>query len=311
MAVALPIALLAFVLRYVRAAQEAANDTAADSLARLGVRRDNPSMSNLEPRQFLAICERAARVGAGILMEWRDKFTAREKGPKDLVTEADLASQVAIRKLVLDAHPDHDFLGEEDASLGGRATERKSEYRWIVDPLDGTANYVHRLQTFATSIGLEHQGRIIAGAIFDPISDECYTASLGGGAFLNGRPIRVSDCHEISQALVAVSFRANVERGSQDVQRFIETMHACQSIRRLGSAALNCCYVAAGRLDGYFATSGIQAWDVAAGVLMITEAGGVLTGIGGGPLNIEVPEMIAAASPQLHQQMLEVIRRAG
>ena len=281
------------------------------TLANSGFHRDNRPMSNPDPSQFLPLCERAARVGAGILMEWRDKFTAREKGPKDLVTEADLASQVAIRKILLDAHPDHDFLGEEDASLGGRATERKSDYRWIVDPLDGTANYVHRLQTFATSIGLEHQGRIIAGAIIDPISDECYTASLGGGAFLNGQPIRVSDCQEISQALVAVSFRANIARGSQDVTRFIETMHACQSIRRLGSAALNCCYVAAGRLDGYFATSGIQAWDVAAGVLIITEAGGVLTSIDGGPLNIDVPEMIAASSPKLHGQMLEVIRRVG
>jgi myo-inositol-1(or 4)-monophosphatase len=267
-------------------------------------------MSTPDPRQFLSLCERAARLGAGILMEWRDKFTAREKGPKDLVTEADLASQVAIRKLLLETHPDHDFLGEEDASLGGRATERKSPFRWIVDPLDGTANYVHRLQTFATSIGLEHDGQLITGTVFDPISDECYSAGLGLGAFLNGQPIRVSDCQEISRALVAVSFRANVARGSQDVTRFIETMHACQSIRRLGSAALNCCYVAAGRLDGYFATSGIQAWDVAAGVLIITEAGGVLTGIDGGALNIEMPEMIAASSPRLHQQMLEVIRKS-
>ncbi|WP_254513429.1 inositol monophosphatase family protein [Anatilimnocola floriformis] len=267
-------------------------------------------MSTPDPRQFLPLCEHAARVGAGILMEWRDKFTPREKGPKDLVTEADLASQVAIRKLLLDAHPDHDFLGEEDASLGGRATERRSDFRWIVDPLDGTANYVHRLQTFATSIGLEHRGTLIAGAIVDPISDECYTAGLGCGAFLNGQPIRVSDCQEIAQALVAVSFRANIARGSQDVTRFIETMHACQSIRRLGSAALNCCYVAAGRLDGYFATSGIQAWDVAAGILIITEAGGTLTGIQGEPLNIDNPEMLAASSPRVHQQMLEVIRRA-
>lgn len=267
-------------------------------------------MTTPNPRQFLALCEQAARVGAGILMDWRDKFTAREKGPKDLVTEADLASQVAINKLLLEAHPDFDFLGEEDLSLGGRATSRKSDYRWIVDPLDGTANYVHRLQTFATSIGLQYRDQIIAGAIFDPISDECYTAALGGGAFLNGQPIRVSDCAEISQALVAVSFRANVDRGSQDVTRFIETMHACQSIRRLGSAALNCCYVAAGRLDGYFATSGIQAWDVAAGVLIITEAGGTLSGIDGGPLDIESPEMIAASSPILHRQMLDVIRRA-
>ncbi|WP_425614271.1 inositol monophosphatase family protein [Anatilimnocola sp. NA78] len=263
-----------------------------------------------DPRPYLTLAERAARLGAGILMEWRDKFTAREKGPKDLVTEADLASQVAIKKMLLEAYPDHDFLGEEDASLGGRQTERKSDFRWIVDPLDGTANYVHRLQTFATSIGLEYKDQIIAGCIFDPVTDECYTAALGCGAQLNGKPIRVSDCQEISQALVAVSFRANVMRGSKDVNRFIETLHATQSIRRLGSAALNCCYVAAGRLDAYFATSGIQAWDVAAGVLIMTEAGATLTGVDGGPLNIDHPELLAASSPTLHGQMLDVLKRA-
>ncbi|QDU28017.1 Inositol-1-monophosphatase [Anatilimnocola aggregata] len=267
-------------------------------------------MNAPDPRQFLSLAEHAARVGAGILMEWRDKFTAREKGPKDLVTEADLASQVAIRKLLLDAHPDHDFLGEEDASLGGRQTERTSDFRWIVDPLDGTANYVHRLQTFATSIGLEYKGQIIAGCIFDPVTDECYTAGLGCGTTLNGQPIHVSDCQEISQALVAVSFRANVMRGSRDVNRFIETLHATQSIRRLGSAALNCCYVAAGRLDAYFATSGIQIWDVAAGILIITEAGGTLTAADGGSLNFEHPELLAASSSRLHGQMLEVLQRA-
>jgi myo-inositol-1(or 4)-monophosphatase len=267
-------------------------------------------MSSPDPRPFLELSERAARLGAGILMDWRDRFTPREKGPKDLVTEADLASQVAIKQYLLNAHPDHDWLGEEDGSFGGAATERKSDFRWIVDPLDGTANYVHRLQTFATSVGLEYQGQIIAGTVFDPLSDECYTAALGYGAFLNGQPIRVSRCTEIAQALVAISFRANVLRGSLDVSRFIETLHACQSIRRLGSAALNCCYVAAGRLDGYFATSGIQAWDVAAGVLIMTEAGAKLTGVDGTPLDINRPELLAASSPLLHAQLLEVLKRA-
>jgi myo-inositol-1(or 4)-monophosphatase len=267
-------------------------------------------MPSPDPRPFVELSERAARLGAGILMDWRDKFTAKEKGPKDLVTEADLASQVAIRQLLLNAFPSHDFLGEEDASLGGAQTERKSDFRWIVDPLDGTANYVHRLQTFATSVGLEYQGQIIAGTVFDPLSDECYTAGLGQGAFLNGQPIRVSPCTEISQALVAISFRANVMRGSLDVSRFVEMLHACQSMRRLGSAALNCCYVAAGRLDGYFATSGIQAWDVAAGVLIMTEAGATLTGVDGQPLDINQPELLAASSPRLHEQMLQALRRA-
>jgi myo-inositol-1(or 4)-monophosphatase len=247
-------------------------------------------------------------------MDWRDRFQAREKGPKDLVTEADVSAQEAIRGILLKSFPDHDFLGEEEAA--DRKAQgfvpippRRSDFRWIVDPLDGTANYVHRLQTFAVSIGLEQGNELIAGCVFDPISDECYTAVRGGGALLNGRRIQTSGCRNLASAMVAVSFSPNVPRGSIEITRFIEVLHAAQAVRRLGSAALNLCYLAAGRLDSYWATS-VSAWDVAAGVLILREAGGTVTDIHGTALDLERPEMLASASEPLHAETLEILRRA-
>jgi myo-inositol-1(or 4)-monophosphatase len=248
------------------------------------------------------------------LVDWQDRFLPREKGPKDLVTEADLAAQEAIRTILLGAFPEHDFLAEEDAaerkSLGQAAIPpRKSAYRWIVDPLDGTTNYVHHLQNYAVSIALQHENDIVCGCVLDPTSGECFTAVQGQGAHLDGRPLRVSGCRSIEQAMVAVSFSPNVPRGSIEITRFVEVLHASQAVRRLGSAALNLAYVASGRLDVYWATS-LLAWDVAAGVLMVTEAGGTVTGLDGKPLDIERPEMVASASEPLHAEVMEVLERA-
>lgn len=247
-------------------------------------------------------------------MEWRDKFKAREKGPRDLVTEADTASQEAIREVILKAFPDHDFLAEEEAAerkACGLAAiaPRKSEYRWIVDPLDGTANYVHRMQNFAVSIALQRGDDLVLGVVHDPTAEETFAAAMGKGATLNGRAIRVSNCQHLPQAMVAVSFSPNVPRGSIEITRFVEVLHAAQAVRRLGSAALNLCYVAEGRLDSYWATS-VCAWDVAAGAVIVKEAGGLITAIGGGPLDIERPEMLASASHSLHNEVLEMLAEA-
>lgn len=263
---------------------------------------------------FLSVCVAAARAGGECLTAWRDRFLPREKGPKDLVTEADLAAQEAIRTTILGAFPDHDFLAEEDAaerkSLGQPPIpSRKSAYRWIVDPLDGTANYVHRLQNYAVSIALQHGDELVCGCVLDPTSGECFTAERGRGTKLDGRPVRVSGCQAIEQAMVAVSFSPNVPRGSIEITRFVEVLHASQAVRRLGSAALNLAYVASGRLDVYWATS-VQAWDVAAGVLMVQEAGGKVTGLAGEPLDIERPEMIASAGEALHAEVRQVLARA-
>lgn len=258
---------------------------------------------------FLTISERAARAGGQVLLDWQGKFSAVEKGPRDLVTQADLASQQVIRQILLDAFPEHGFLGEETLPEQPM-TSGRHEYRWIVDPLDGTVNYVHRLQNFSVSVALERVRQVIVGAVFDPVIDECYTAVAGEGAWLNGQRLRCSNCRRLNEALVAFSLPANVTRGSHEITRLIEVLHSAQATRRLGSAALNLCYLAAGRLDGYWATS-CKSWDVAAGVLMVQEAGGVVTDIDGAAFDVDRATFVAAATPDLHRELLDTIRRAG
>jgi myo-inositol-1(or 4)-monophosphatase len=254
--------------------------------------------------QYLQVAEQAARASGDILLDFQHRITGREKGPRDLVTEADLASQRSIRKILLTAFPDHDFLGEEDDPQAPPAQGR--EYRWVVDPLDGTLNYVHGLQAYAVSIALEQRGQIVAGVVFDPILKECYTAAQGQGARLNGKPIKSSACQSAGAALVAASFPPLVDRHSLEVTRFLAALEACQGVRRLGSAALNMAYVAAGRLDAYWATS-VKIWDIAAGVLLVREAGGVVTHVQGGPLDLAHPELLAASTGPLSQDLFKVL----
>jgi myo-inositol-1(or 4)-monophosphatase len=262
-------------------------------------------------REFLSVCEQAARAGGRVLLDWQHRFSSREKGRRDLVTEADVASQQAIRDILLSRYPEHDFLGEEDASFPETArTSGKSEYRWIVDPLDGTANYVHHMPAFAVTIALQRAGETVLGIVFDPIANEFYHAIRGEGSFLNGKPVRTSGCTLPEQAMVAVSFAPNVPRGSMEIARFIEALHSCQSVRRLGSAALNLAYLAAGRLDAYWATS-VKIWDVAAGLLLVEEAGGAVVRIDGGQLDLEHPEFLACASQPLQGEMLRILAQAA
>lgn len=261
-------------------------------------------------REFLSVCEQAARAGGQILLDWQHRFTPREKGLRDLVTEADVASQQAIRDILLGCFPDHDFLGEEDASFPPTAkTSGQSEYLWIVDPLDGTANYVHHMPAFAVTISLQKAGETVLGIVFDPIADEFYHAIKGEGTFLNGSSVQTSGCQSPEQAMVAVSFAPNVPRGSMEIARFIEALHSCQSVRRLGSAALNLAYLAAGRLDSYWATS-VKIWDVAAGLLMVQESGGTVSRIDGEKLNLANPEFLASASRPLQNEMLKILSKA-
>ncbi|MBW3601025.1 MAG: inositol monophosphatase [Planctomycetes bacterium] len=258
---------------------------------------------------YLAICEQAARVGGESLLQWKGKFHVKEKAPRDLVTEADVASQKAIRDVVLEAFPDHDFVGEESLPDDpARKAHRRSEFRWIVDPLDGTTNYVHQLRSYSVSVALEQAGTIIAGVVYDPDLDECYSAEAGEGAFLNGRRLHGSNCRQPDQALVAASLPARVPRDSPEVLRLVEIIHECQAVRRLGSAALNLCYVAQGALDAYWATS-VKLWDVAAGMLIVREAGAVITALDGGEINLQRPRFLAAATPELHRELLAILHR--
>jgi myo-inositol-1(or 4)-monophosphatase len=252
--------------------------------------------------EFATVCERAARAGAAVLMDWKGRFRAREKGPSDLVTEADEASQEAVRCAILEAFPDHDVLGEEDSA----PLVRRSPYRWIVDPLDGTTNYVHGVPQYAVSVALEHQGKLLAGTVYDPSADECFTAALGQGARLNGEPISTSATSDVSLALVAVSFPARVVLGSRPMQDFEKVIVRAQAVRRSGSAALNLCYVGCGRFDAYFARE-TKAWDVAAGALLVSEAGGTITGIDGQDFSVDRPKFLAAGSAKLHAELYELV----
>ena len=258
---------------------------------------------------YKRVCEQAARAGGEVLLQYRNKFSVREKGPADLVTEADLASQVAVREFVLGAFPDHNFLGEEDDPEAVEQSD--SDFTWIVDPLDGTTNYVHGLENYCVSVALQQrnksgESKIIEGAIYDPVRDRCYRATLGAGAFCDGLPLEVSGVTQVDKSLVAASLPAKIARDSGEIERFVDVMLKCQAIRRLGSAALNLCYVAAGQLDAYWATS-VKQWDVAAGLLIVAEAGGQVSHISGGSLDLEDPKFVVSATPGLHSELVKLL----
>jgi len=258
---------------------------------------------------YLEICEKAVRAGGKVLLEKWGRVAVHEKGRADLVTEADLVSQETVRRTIFDAFPDHDLVGEEDPP-GRQESTIRSEYRWIVDPLDGTTNYVHRVPHFSVSLALERRGELLAGAIYDPVADECFTAGRGEGSRLNGNPIRTSGVARLSDALAAIGFPAVVRPDSPDLRAFFEAVTACQAIRRTGSAALNLAYVAAGRFDACWSFS-TKAWDAAAGALLIREAGGAVTDPRGTPFVLDCGHFLASATPPLHRELLALMARAG
>lgn len=260
--------------------------------------------------QHLDVAVAAAKAGAVELMKRRDKFVVNEKAPKDLVTDADLASQKAIRDMLENSFPAYAFVGEEEGENDPPADVRSGDSSapscWVVDPLDGTVNYVHRLQSFAVSIGLYHQGKMRLGVILDPTSDELFTAVDGQGARCNGQPISVSGQTTISDSLVACSFPAGIKGTDPEVGRFVTVLEQCRSLRRLGSCALNMCYVAAGRLDAYWATA-VSSWDSAAGTVIAREAGATLTAYDGNRFDDWNPKFVVAGSPSLHQTMVKLL----
>lgn len=258
-------------------------------------------------QRWIETAEAAARKAGLLLRRMQRQITAREKAPKDLVSEADLAAQRTLRQALLDPFPEYGFLGEEEPQLLERLSE--FDYCWVVDPLDGTSNYVHGVPSYAISIALWHANAPLIGIVWDPILQECYRAVRGKGATLNGKPIHPSGCRRLREALVAASLAPQVARGSVEVARLVEAIYEAQAVRRTGSAALNLCYVAAGRFDGYWATS-VRLWDVAAGLLLVEEAGGVATGLQGEPFDWQRPEVLVAATVELHAELMEMLRRA-
>lgn len=252
--------------------------------------------------QLREIAETAARLGGRILQDWRARFTAREKSPKNLVTEADLASQHAILEFILARYPDHQFLGEEDLYRTGTAP-----YRWIIDPLDGTSNYVHGFPYYAVSIGVEHEGELVAGAVYDPNRDEMFAAARGSGATRNGERIEVSSPRDLSQALCMASLPMKAQRTDVQVQRFLKLLEAAQHVQRTGSAALNLCGVACGRIDAFWSNS-LMPWDMAAGVLLVREAGGQVTTTDGGVFDVNHPDLLVSNGLPLHAAVAAVLR---
>jgi myo-inositol-1(or 4)-monophosphatase len=261
--------------------------------------------------EFIGVCEKAIRAGGDIVLAWADKFEVRKKGPADLVTQADLESQQAISRIIWDAFPDHRIIGEEDAAMPRKtsAVLRESEYRWIVDPLDGTTNFVHGVPHYAVSLALERNGELLVGGVLDPIRNECFTAAAGQGALLNGRPIRASGVAALSDALAIVGFPPKVKPDSPDLLVFLQAIFHCQAVRRSGSTALNLAYLAAGRYDVFWNFSA-NIWDVAAGILLVREAGGAICAPNGGQFSLEQKPFLAAANPAILDQLREIVNKA-
>ena len=255
----------------------------------------------------LKVCETAVREAGATIQSWIGRTRVTHKGQADLVTEADFAAQEVVRAVVLGAFPDHGLLGEEGQI--GCDPGRRPEYRWIVDPLDGTTNFVHGVPHYAVSLALERNGRLLVGAVFDPCLDECFTAAAGQGARLNGRPIRTGVVTELGDALAGTGFPAVVRPDSPDLLVFNQAVYQCQGVRRTGSAALNLCDLAAGRFDVVWGFS-TKVWDVAAGVLLIREAGGVVSSPEGGDFVLDEARFLAAANPTLYLRLRELVRQA-
>jgi myo-inositol-1(or 4)-monophosphatase len=240
-----------------------------------------------------------------ILMErlGRKSLQVSNKGVIDLVTEADLAAERFIIERIQAHYPRHAILAEESGAT--HAVERSSDFKWIIDPLDGTTNYAHGYPCFCVSVALEHAGQVVVGAIYDPLRDEMFAAERGEGATLNGRRIRVSEVEELNRAMVCTGFPYDVRDRGDFARHFANFIMNAQAIRRDGSAALDLAYVACGRFDGFF-EEGLRPWDVAAGVLLVEEAGGRTSHFNGQPFDIYTPPILSS-NGLVHEEMMRVL----
>jgi myo-inositol-1(or 4)-monophosphatase len=238
----------------------------------------------------------AKQAGEVLRAGFGAEHTITYKGEVDLVTEADREAERVIREELLGTFPTYGILAEEGGELAG-----EEGARWIVDPLDGTTNYAHRLPIFCVSIALERSSKVVLGVVHDPIREETFVAEQDRGATLNGEPIRVSDTEEMIQALIVTGFPYDRAEMPEALELFGRLAATTQGMRRLGSAALDLCYVASGRLDGYY-ERGIWPWDLAAGSVILEEAGGKLTNYRGDVLDLDGREIVAS-NGRLHSAM--------
>lgn len=248
-----------------------------------------------------------AREAGGVLVDKLGRaLQVSNKGAIDLVTEADLAAEKLIIERIRSHYPRHAVLAEESGASEDNTGNSAGEWKWIIDPLDGTTNYAHGYPCFCVSIGVERGGKLELGVVYDPMRNEMFAAERGQGATLNERPMRVSGIEELSRAMLCTGFPYDVRERSDFARDFSNfTMHA-QAVRRDGSAALDLAYVACGRFDGFW-EDGLKPWDIAAGVLLIEEAGGSVTDFQGAPLDIYSPRVLAS-NGLVHRSMIQVIQ---
>ncbi len=290
-----------------RRAGHPAGATPAPLFATVGLlsHLDRYAMSSaLHPMLNIAI--KAARAAGAIINRASfdvDRLQIDVKGPSDFVTEVDRAAEAAVIETLLQAYPGHGILAEESGSTHGA---RDSEFVWIIDPLDGTTNFIHGLPTYAVSIALAHRGVIQQAVVYDPARNDLFHATRGRGAFLNDRRIRVSRRTRMADCLIGTGFPF---RKGEVIDRYLdilkEVMRSAAGVRRPGAAALDLCYVAAGWYDGFFET-GLKPWDVAAGSLMVTEAGG-LVGNFTGEADFLHRHEIVAGNPKVYGQLVQLL----
>jgi len=258
------------------------------------------SSVDLEKVRDVAVAA-AARAGEILYRNWGGIHNVEKKGTIDLVTESDVASEKAIIEVIRSAFPDHTILAEESGVTPGA-----DPHEWIIDPLDGTTNYAHNLPEFTVSIAFAHEGEMAFGLILSPVVGELFCAMRGQGAELNGRPIRVSSTRTVRESLLVTGFPYDLESVISPLMQRLETfLLAAQGVRRLGSAALDLCYVACGRFDGFWEQN-LHPWDTAAGWIIVQEAGGQVTDFSNGNYSIDKKEILATNS-LIHQEMTELL----
>ena len=252
----------------------------------------------------LSYLENLAREAGGILRAGYNKeHQVGYKGVIDLVTEVDHQSEAFLLGEVQKSFPGHHILSEETGIIQG-----SDQHIWYIDPLDGTVNYAHHIPIFCVSIAYASRGTLVLGAVYDPMRDEMFTAERGVGAYLNGRPSRVSSAADLQKSLLVTGFPYNAWNTPQDnFGNFVKFGKLSQGVRRLGSAALDLCYVAAGRFDGFWELA-LNPWDVAAGGLICEEAGARVTNVDGGADYLSAPQSVIACTPGIHSRMLEELR---
>jgi len=245
----------------------------------------------------------ASYKGAKALDSYFGKISdVNKKGANDLVTEADTASETLIIETIRKTFSDHSILAEESG-----LTENKTDCQWIIDPLDGTTNFAHKLDLFAISIGFALDGDIVVGIVLIPAAGELFTATIGKGATLNGRPIKVSMVSQVSESLLVTGFPYDSKTVLSPIMaRFSNCLKASQGMRRLGSAAIDLCFVACGRFEGFWEQN-LQPWDTAAGFLIAKEAGAVVTDFSNQPFSMHKKEILAT-NGRIHEEMLELLK---